>query len=709
MMKKETEICNRYTQKKGNMLLDENSPYLLQHAYHPVDWYPWGPEAFNKASRENKPIFLSIGYSTCHWCHVMAHESFEDVQVAELMNKVFVCIKVDREEHPAIDHVYITVCKMMTRTAGWPLSIIMTPDKKPFFAGTYIPKNTRLGKIGMLQLIPQIEKLWETQKNELVNQAHTIMMHLKNRVREPENKITTDRMTILKRGYIELSNLFDRENGGFGTRPKFPMPHQLCFLLRYWKRFKTDFALEMVEKTLVKIRQGGIFDHIGFGLHRYAIDSQWHVPHFEKMLYDQALLAIAFLECYQITKKETYAQTAQNIFTYTLRELQSPQGGFYSAEDADSEGEEGTFYLWRITDFCNILSEKEQKICKKVFNVLPEGNFYEEATGRKNGKNILYQTQTLQESAKDLQIPLSNLNLHLGIIQKKLFKQRRQRVHPLKDDKILTDWNGLMLAALAMGGRIFGEQEYIKAAEKTARVIFQKMRMPNGKLAHRYRKGNIAHSGTLADYVFSIWGLIELYTTTFQIKYLRWARELTDTIMTDFWDSKKGGFFTTAHNSEKLLFRPKEIYDGSIPSANSVALLNLLRLAHLTGDYELEKKAEELMTVFTPYIKQAPSQYCFFLQGLNFSLGPPGEIVITGKPYNQDTRQLIKMIQRQFLPNQVLLFRSTSEKTPEITKIAPFTENHTSLNNQTTVYICKNHICQMPLVDKKKIRNALAG
>ena len=707
MEKKDTSSSTRYPKTKGNKLLGEHSPYLLQHAYNPVHWYPWGPDAFKKALRENKPIFLSIGYSTCHWCHVMAHESFEDTQVADLMNKVFVCIKVDREEHPAVDHVYMTVCQMMTGTGGWPLSIIMTPDKKPFFAGTYIPKNTRFGKIGMLELIPQVEKLWEKQQTELVDSADKIMIYLRKTTEETERKMTLDLMKLIKKGYQELAGLFDEKNGGFGSHPKFPMAQHLFFLLRYWAHFKTDFALEMVEKTLTKLQLGGIFDHVGFGFHRYATDTRWQVPHFEKMLYDQALLSMAFLECYQVTKKEIYAQTARNIFTYTLRELRSPQGGFYSAEDADSEGKEGTFYLWGVEDLCDILTENEQKICQKVYNVLPEGNYYEEATGKRNGLNILYQTQTLKENAKDLQISLSELNCHLERIRKKLFRHRNHRIHPAKDDKILTDWNGLMIAALAMGGRILGEQYYIKAAEKAADFILQKMSRSDGRLCHRYRKGDISFVGNLADHVFNIWGCIELYEATFRIKYLRWARNLTDALMTYFWDSKKGGFFTTAHDSEKLLFRPKEIYDGAIPSANSVALLNLLRLAHLTGNYELEKKAGDLIEVFIPSVVRAPSQFCFFLEGINFFLGSSGEIVIAGKPGDPDTRQLIKIIQENFAPNQVLLFRTTTEKNPEITKIAPFTKNHKALNNQTTVYICKNHICQTPLVDKKKIRKAL--
>ncbi|MFX1595720.1 MAG: thioredoxin domain-containing protein, partial [Promethearchaeota archaeon] len=601
----------------NNHLLNEKSPYLLQHAKNPVDWYPWGENAFKKAKEEDKPIFLSIGYSTCHWCHVMAHESFEDDEVAELMNDLFVSIKVDREERPDIDKIYMTVCQMMTGSGGWPLTIIMTPDKKPFFAGTYFPKQTRFGRISLIDLIKRIKELWNTQRDELLNSADQITFSLQNIDQEsPGEKFTND---VLKKAYRQLSIQFDETNGGFGSRAKFPTPHNLIFLLRYWKRTGDEKALEMVEKTLQSMRKGGIYDHIGFGFHRYSTDSVWLVPHFEKMLYDQALIALAYTEAYQATKKEIYKKTAEEIFSYVLRDMTSPEGGFYSAEDADSEGEEGKFYIWSKDELEQILKEEEVDLVIKTFNIGQNGNYLDESTGKKTGKNIFHLTI----------FPETEIHDQIERIRLKLFNEREKRIPPHKDDKILTDWNGLMIAALARGALVFNRKKYLKAAENAVKFILSNLRKSNKKFLHRYKDGSSEIQGYLTDYAFFIWGLIELYEANFDIFYLKTAIEIHQIQIEDFWDKKIGGFYFTSNDSEELLTRQKEIYDGAIPSGNSIAMLNLLRLSYITGDYDLEAKANTLNRVFSEKIRANPLAYTQFLIAIDFVIGQTFSLVIS--------------------------------------------------------------------------------
>ncbi|MFX1490085.1 MAG: thioredoxin domain-containing protein [Promethearchaeota archaeon] len=667
-----------------NRLKNEKSPYLLQHAENPVDWYSWGKEAFDKAHNENKPIFLSIGYSTCHWCHVMAHESFEDNEVADLMNDVFVSIKVDREERPDIDKIYMIVCQMMTGSGGWPLTIIMTPDKKPFFAGTYFPKETRFGRIGLIDLIKRIKQMWDNNREELINSADQITLTLQNIDQEsPGDKFNT---SILKKTFKQLSTQFDNVNGGFGNRPKFPTPHNLIFLLRYWKRTGDKNALEMVEQTLQAMRKGGIYDHIGFGFHRYSTDSVWLVPHFEKMIYDQALIAIAYIEAYQATKKEEYKKTAQEIFTYILRDMTSPEGGFYSAEDADSEGEEGKFYVWSMANLEKILSEEDLELISKVYNVEGSGNYLEEATGKKTGHNILH-----LKSNPDI-----IYQKRIQEICKILFKNREERIHPQKDDKILTDWNGLMVAALSKGARTFQDDFYQQAAKKAVVFIISNMRDSNNKLLHRFKDGVSEIQGYLTDYAFFIWGLIELYEATFDIYYLKTALELHDIQIKDFWDERIGGFYFTSNNGEQLLTRQKEIYDGAIPSGNSIAMLNLLRLSYLTGDSELEKKADILNRVFSEKIRANPLAYTQFLVAIDFIVGPSYSIVIGGDTDAEDTKKLINAVYNEYLPNKVMIQRKTEQNSPEIDKFSNFVQFFDNLEGKATAYVCINKTCKPP-------------
>ena len=684
-------------EKIRNRLAFEKSPYLLQHAGNPVDWYPWGAAAFEKAKRENKPVFLSIGYSTCHWCHVMAHESFEDSTIARLMNDVFVSVKVDREERPDIDMLYMTVCQMMTGGGGWPLTIIMTPDKQPFFAGTYIPKETRFGRIGLTDLIPRIKELWATRQVEVMNSANQIIATLR-KTSHPEPGEEPGE-PVLHIAYEQLSARFDERHGGFGTAPKFPTAHNLLFLLRYWKRSGDNKALKMVEKTLQAMRRGGIFDHIGFGFHRYSTDALWLVPHYEKMLYDQAMLAMAYTETYQATAEEEYARTAREIFTYVLRDMTAAGGGFYSAEDADSEGEEGKFYLWTCDEIKRTLNPDEADLFIKVFDIKDDGNFTDETAGKKTGRNIPHLAKSLAEISSELDEPIPQLQKRLESIRQKLFNYRDKRVHPQKDDKILTDWNGLMVAALAKGARSLNEPGYASAAKSTADFILNNMVTNNGRLLHRYRDGEAALPAHIDDYAFLIWGMLELYETTLELNYLKMAMELNQHLIEHFWDDKNGGFYFTAEDGENLLVRQKEIYDGAIPSGNSVAMLNLLRLGRLSANPDLEQKAARIGRAFFESVRQSPSAYTQLMAAINFAVGPSYEIVIVGDPGADDTREMLQAIHRRFIPDKVLILLSPGLSYPDIERLIPFTRQMSRIEGKATAYVCHNYNCKLPTTD----------
>jgi uncharacterized protein YyaL (SSP411 family) len=687
--------------EKPNRLINEKSPYLLQHAYNPVDWYPWGDEAFEKARRENKPILLSIGYSTCHWCHVMEHESFEDPDVARLMNETFVSIKVDREERPDIDNIYMTVCQMMSRgNCGWPLNIIMTPDKKPFFVATYIPKEARFGRAGMLDLIPRVKELWTTQRDEVMKSANQITSALREGLGSPvQLKGEELDQSTLDKAYDQLASNFDSIRGGMGTAPKFPTPHNYLFLLRYWKRSGNENALAMVEKTLQSMRLGGIYDHVGFGFHRYSTDPNWLVPHFEKMLYDQAMLAMAYIEAYQATGKKDYERTAREIFTYVLRDMTDPGGGFYSAEDADSEGEEGKFYLWSEREIRQVLGKDDAEFFIKVFNVDEGGNFGEEATGRKTGDNILHLKKPVAEIALSLNISEEELNRKIQSAREKLFDFREKRVHPHKDDKVLTDWNGLMIAALAKGAQAFNEPEYSVAAGRAVDFILKSLRDKNGDLLHRYRDGESGIKANLNDYAFLVWGLTELYEATFDVDYLKTALELNSELIKNFWDEANGGFYFTSNDVEELIVRQKEINDGAIPSGNSVAMLNLIRLGRITANSDLEQKAAKIGEVFSRVIKQYPSAFTQLLVALDFGIGPSYEVVIAGDSKADDTAAMLEALRKQFLPNKVVLFRASENGAADISRFAEYAKNHRSLNGKATAYVCLNYECQLPTTD----------
>jgi len=598
-----------------NRLNREKSPYLLQHAENPVDWYPWGEEAFARAVREDKPVFFSSGYSTCHWCHVMAHESFEDPDVAALMNETFVCIKVDREERPDLDKFYMTAGQMMTGGGGWPLTILMTPEKSPFFAATYIPKDSRFGRTGLRELIPQAKQAWKDRRSE-ITQSATKILTLLRREDQPAAPGEPLAAALADEAYEDLMSRYDETWGGFGPPPKFPMPHQLVFLLRYGKAKGKDRAVQMAADTLRIMRTGGICDHLGYGFHRYSTDRQWLLPHFEKMLYDQALLCQAYAEAFQITGEKVFDETAREIITYVLRDMTAPEGGFYCAEDADSEGKEGKFYLWTEEEIENILGKEEAELFVDTYGLEKEGNFVEEATGIRTGENILHRLEAAARIASRLGIGENVLEDKLSKARERLFAARERRVHPGKDDKILTDWNGLMIAALARGAAVFAEPAYFEAARRAYLFIEKNLRDSDGRLRHRWRDGEASARSFADDYAFLIWGLIECHDYSGDSSYLAAARSLQDILDRRFWDEKQGGYFMSADDQADVPIRPKESYDGAIPSGNSVAFYNLIRLHRLTGENAYATRAGELGRAFSPVISQIPSAHTMFMIAL---------------------------------------------------------------------------------------------
>ena len=682
--------------KNMNRLADSKSPYLLQHKNNPVDWFPWGVEAFEKAKEENKPIFLSIGYSTCHWCHVMEHESFEDQQVAELMNENFVSIKVDREEMPEVDHLYMSVCQAMTGRGGWPLTIVMSPEKEPFFAGTYFPKTGRGNRPGMLELIPSLMNAWNNKQEDIQKTIEQVNNYLDkaNNV-QPGSALNRNTIDDAYNNFIER---YDKNFGGFGKAPKFPSPHNLLFLLRYHKAYQDTMAKTMVENTLSKMRLGGIFDHIGFGFHRYSTDQEWFLPHFEKMLYDQAMISLAYLEAFEISKKQEYASIAHEIFSYVARDMTDENGGFYSAEDADSEGEEGKFYVWSTSEINKVLGSIEGKQFTDVYGFNENGNFHDEATGQLVPSNIPFLKNRIIEYGEKNKIDVASLKVTLEKNRNTLFEYRRNRIHPLKDDKILTDWNGLMIAALAKGGTVLKEDKYTNAAQRSANFILDNLRDENGRLYKRYRNGSTGLQPHIDDYAFFIWGLLNLYESNFNTYYLKSALELSEIMVADFLDKKRGGFFIGPNNGEKLIVRAKDSYDGAIPSGNAVAAMNFIRISKFTGDSKWEDIAQNTFLAFSESIKRIPSAHSFMLTSFMYGLDNPKEIVIVAKEKNAKTMSSIRKIQEVYNPNSIIIFKELKNRT-ELDNIAPWTTMHDTVNDQITYYICENFSCRRPTTD----------
>jgi len=683
-----TKADSHYDKNKGskmNRLANEQSPYLLQHADNPVDWYPWGKEAFKKARELDRPIFLSIGYSTCHWCHVMEHESFEDDSVAKLLNDSFISIKVDREELPEIDHVYMSVCQAMTGGGGWPLTIVMTPAKEPFFAGTYFPKDKRGGRSGLFQILPMIADAWNSKRQDIMTSVGQVKNYLDQLNSKPAgNNFSTE---LINKAYDQFRNGFDEEYGGFFRAPKFPSPHNLIFLMRYYHSFDNKIALDMATKTLKQMRLGGIYDHIGFGFHRYSTDRHWFVPHFEKMLYDQAMIAMAYTEAYHITGDEIFAQTAREIFTYVLRDMTASEGGFYSAEDADSEGEEGKFYIWTEQEITEVLGKEYSKEFNDIFSITTPGNYRDESSGKETRLNIPHLKNYNANGSNDFESA-----------REKLFNIREKRIHPLKDDKILTDWNGLMIAALAKAAIVLNEPVYLDAAEKAAEFVLHSI-SKGERLLKRYRNGVAALDAHLDDYAFMAWGLLELYEATFATKYLSQALDLMNIMVEDFWDDKNGGFFLGSDQSEKLIVRSKTAYDGAIPSGNSVAVMNMVKLTRITGNTKWAELAEKTIRAFSEDVNRTPTGYTLMLTGFMFDTQNSKEIVIVGDSRNRNTTKFLHTIRASYAPHKVLLFKDTSVSDNRLEQLANWTSTQNSINGKPTAYVCKNFACNQPTSD----------
>ncbi|OCT14199.1 hypothetical protein A8709_25540 [Paenibacillus pectinilyticus] len=685
------------TQNKSNRLANEKSPYLLQHAQNPIDWFPWSEEAFSKAKQENKPVFLSIGYSTCHWCHVMAHESFEDQAIADMLNKDFISIKVDREERPDVDHIYMAICQAMTGQGGWPLTVFLTPEQKPIFAGTYFPRSRKYNRAGLVEIIAQIANKWKDDPERIREAGERIIQDTQSRLLEHRSGDVLTEETLHEAFRMYESN-FDPENGGFGSAPKFPTSHNLSFLLRYYMKTGNERALEMVEKTLDTMHRGGMYDHIGFGFSRYSVDEKWLVPHFEKMLYDNALLVMTYIEAYQVTGKNQYAEIAEQVISYVLRDMTHEEGAFYSAEDADSEGVEGKFYVWTMDEIEDVLGIEEGDLYSEIYNITESGNFV-----GKNIPNLL--DATLVSLAKRKQIPQDVLKQRMEAARNKLFAHREQRIHPGKDDKILTSWNGLMIVALSKAARALDKEVYADAAAKAADFVLRELRREDGRLLARYRDGEAAFLGYVDDYAFLVWGLIELYETTFELRFLHEAVQLNADMLRLFGDEARGGLFFYGSDAEQLLTRPKEIYDGAMPSGNGVAALNMLRLSRLTYDAKLSQAADEQLQAFAGAVSQYPPGHALTLAALDFAYGEASEIVIAGDPAKAETQHLLRAVQRQFLPNTLLILHPPGAAGEEVRKLVPLVQDKLPLGGRATAYVCQNFACQAPTQDIADLEN----
>jgi len=667
-----------------NRLLDEKSPYLLQHAKNPVDWYPWGDEAFAKAREENKPVFLSIGYSTCHWCHVMARESFMDSEVAAALNRDYVAVKVDREERPDVDHVYMNVCQMLTGSGGWPLTVIMTPEKKPFFAGTYYPKESRFGLPGVLDILKTIQNAWATDEKALRDQADRVYAALKEtggRKTASDSVRETGNLEIMERAYRHLSESFDEEHGGFGGAPKFPTPHTLLFLLRYWKRTGQRRALEMVEKTLTCANAGGIYDHVGFGFYRYSTDARWLVPHFEKMLYDQAMMIMAYTELWLCTKKNAYKDVVYEIASFLDVEMKSPDAAFWSAIDAESEGEEGRFYVWTPAEVVEALGAKDGQAYCRAFDITVEGNFH--------GKSIPNLVQSRDRIGATREAFSKN--------RRKLYFERAKRPRPGVDDKVLTSWNALCIAALAKAGRAFHDPALVETASAALNFIEQKL-VRDGTPFARYRDGETAYRGYLDDHAFLIWAYIEMREATQDPRYLRAAAALARRMIASFWDPEGRGFFVTGQDSEELIVRPKETWDGAIPSGNSVAVMDLLRLYHLLDEEEFRDTALAALDGLWPAMQREPTGLLHLVSAAMYQEGGALDVLAVGPKDDSELQAMLSYIGDVYLPDSHVMF---AEDRPDMRDVAPPSDG------DAVLVMCRGRTCSAPLRSVNELQRAL--
>jgi len=688
----------------ANRLQNEKSPYLQQHAMNPVDWYPWGAEAFEKARSEDKPIFLSIGYSTCHWCHVMERESFENEATAALINKWFVPVKVDREERPDIDRIYMNYVQATTGGGGWPMSVWLTPDLHPFVGGTYFPPDNRYGRPGFPVILERIATGWRDDRARIVESSAQVMDELRRQSALAGSGPDSVPGVVMDSAFNQFRKGYDSTLGGFGGPPKFPRPCVHNFLLRYWKRTGNEEARDMVMETLIAMEKGGMNDQLGGGFHRYSVDEYWFVPHFEKMLYDQAQLVSSYLEAFQITGNATFSLTARRTIDYVLREMTSPEGAFWSAEDADSvvdpadphHKSEGWFYIWSWNEVAELLEEKARWIAFR-YGMKPEGNVVNDPHGEFIGRNILFQAHTLEETAHHFDHPSDLVMQGIAEAQAKMFAARAARVRPHLDDKILTAWNGLMISAIARGAAILDEPTYAAAARRAADFILSKMRTPDGKLLRRYRDGDAAIGGMLDDYAFFAQGLIDLYEATFEFRYLEAAIALTDDERARFEDKENGGFFASAQEDASKLNRIKDDYDGAEPAGNSVALMNLLRLHRITGREDLLASARNLIRAFSGRLSATPYGLPQMLAAAEFDLAPSREIVVTGSP----DPAMIQMLWKKFDPNRILLHAS-----PEFARLHPTLAEIAKLPR--AICLCENFTCQIPAESTEDLARLLA-
>jgi uncharacterized protein YyaL (SSP411 family) len=666
--------------KSTNRLISEKSPYLLQHATNPVDWYPWGEGAFEKALKEDKPVFLSIGYSTCHWCHVMARESFEDSEIAEILNRHFISIKVDREERPDVDNVYMQVCQALTGSGGWPLTIIMSPEKKPFFAGTYFPKERKWGRPGLKEILLGVSSLWKKDRDKVLKTSAEIIDHIARQ--KPKETYSLGKEAVTETFHL-LEKSYDREFGGFGTSPKFPTPHFYTFLLRYYYRTNSQIALDVVRRSLLAMRLGGIFDHLGFGFHRYSTDRMFLLPHFEKMLYDQANLLQVYLEAFQVMKEDLFGETVKEIISYLKREMFSPEGAFYSAESAESEGEEGKFYTFSYEEVFDILEKSRAETISKLFNLRKEGNYREEATGQPSGENIFHLTEKIPKELK-AQVKKS---------LKELFLYREKRVKPDKDDKIITAWNGLMISSLAKAGGVFPRINSLKMAEQAARFVKESLYVKR-RLLRRYRKGEAKIKGYLDDYAFYVLGLISLFQAVQKREYLEFALALTREMIELFWDERDDGFFLNGRDSEKMIFDYKESYDGAFSSSNTIAAQNLLKLSRITQDSEMNHYAQKQFRFMSRFAADNLMALAGFMSFFDDSLSPPREIVLV----KDKGRKFLATLNRLYLPDTVYLYPNS---------LLTWTENYQKAAKEPSVFICENFSCKKPLHDAEELKRVL--
>lgn len=660
-----------------NQLQFEKSPYLLQHKHNPVDWLPWGSAAFEAARAEDKPVFLSIGYSTCHWCHVMAHESFEDVDAAEVINRGFIPIKVDREERPDIDAVYMAACIAMTGSGGWPLTVLMTPDQKPFWAGTYLPKQT------LLSLLSQVERLWREERESLLSAGDELTAYLQ---KEETARPGTPKRELVIQAANQYAQSFDSQWGGFGRAPKFPTPHNLIFLMRYARRTGTANAIKMVEQTLEAMYRGGLFDHVGGGFSRYSTDKQWLVPHFEKMLYDNALLTFAYAEAFQHTHRPLYGMVARRTAEYVLRELTSPKGGFYCGQDADSEGVEGKYYVFTPSELHDLLGEEAANAFCLRYGITAQGNFEGHSIPNLIGQANIDEEPTGIDAIRD---------------QLRTYRLSRTTLH--RDDKILTAWNGLMIAALAKAGLVLEEPRYLDAAGRAVDFINNYLTGQNGRLLARWRDGQSDHPGKLEDYAFYAWGLLELYGATFSIQYLAESQRMAGLLLDFFFDKEHGGLYPYASDGEQLLTRSKEVYDGAMPSGNAVAALVFSRLARLTGETRWRETARLQFSYLAGAVKSYPTGHSFTMLTLLEELWPSAELICTA---SEVPAELTVFLRREPRSEMSVLVK-TPENQEVLSTIAPFTQSYPISNHEARYYLCRNGACTQPTANLSELESHL--